>query len=295
MHMIKIGVLLPGSTMYPSIGVDFLAGVKSCFLYYGLTDTKFILHPVSFGLNEQDIYNASERMLVSEDADAVIVFGEDRLSEKLSPLFNVYGKLLLITNAGANAPLLSNNIPNTIFHSLHDCLYSYLTGKLCGLETNNKEALLATSFFDGGFHHTYAMTKGFERSGGEIRFNFVSQFKKVDFSIAPLLEFIANNPGVNNLLCLYSGDMLRCFYAAIAEINPKNNFKLYGSPMMFDRTPGDFEEALPFMHQVRGYTGWIPELDYDANQSFKAFFCYAKQKSRKPVFVSGLGSCHFVG
>lgn len=269
--MPAIGLLLPGSTLYPSIGIDFLQGIRLCLKFYEATDIRLYNYPIGYGLKEDEIYTQAEKLLLTDDVDVVIAFAEDRIARKLSPLFTAAGKLLIITNSGAHYPSTETGFSNTLFHSFNDCLYSFMTGKLCGVQ-ENKNAIVATSFYDGGYQHCHAMTTAFTKAGGEIQFNFVSHFKKDQFTIHPLVDFIKSNHAVNSLLCLYCGDMARFFYSQIAPFQQQYNLRLYGSPMLFDYTPGDFTETHPYVKQVTGYTGWTPSLQNEHNRNFISFF-----------------------
>ena len=50
------------------------------------------------------------------------------------------------------------------------------------------------------------------------------------------------------------------------------HLQLFGSPMLFDCTPGDFEETKPYIRQIKGYTGWVPALNNEHNRSFIEYF-----------------------
>lgn len=270
--MPAIGMLLPGSTLYPSIGIDFTRGVRSCFKYHGMHDLALHNFPIGYGLNENDIYRQAEKFLLTEDVDVVIAYTDDRLAKKLSPLFEAAGKLLVITNPGANYPGSPAIFTHTLFHSLNHSLYSFMTGQWCGRLPEHKKAVMATSFYDGGYQHCHAMVNAHEMAGGEICFNFISQLKKETFNIGSLAAFIESNPAINTLFCLFSGDLARCFYEQIAPLQQQHNLQLFGSPMLFDTTPGDFSDAAPFVKQIKGYTGWTPTLPNPANRDFIAYF-----------------------
>lgn len=270
--MPAIGMLLPGSTLYPSIGIDFSRGVRSFFKCHGMHGLALHNFPIGYGLNENDIYNQAEKFLLTDDVDVVIAYADDHIAKKLSPLFAAAGKLLVITNAGANYPGSSTSFSNTLFHSLNQSLYSFMTGQLCSRLPEHKKAIMATSYYDGGYQHCHAMVNAHEMAGGEICFNFISQLKKETFNIGSLAAFIQNNPAVNTLLCLYSGDMARCFYEQIAPLQQQYNLHLFGSPMLFYNTPGDFAGDKPFVKHIKGYTGWTPTLPNIQNRDLIAYF-----------------------
>jgi len=265
--MASIGLLLPGSTLYPSIGIDFLQGIKTCFASHQSSTITFHNAAIGFGLNAEELYKEAEKLLLVHDVDVVVAYAEDHVAERLGKLVSAAGKLLIMVNAGAQYPSANSGNNHTLFNLLNDSLCSYLTGKLCASTTSSK-AIAATSYYDGGYLHCHAMTNAFTAAGGEIEFNFISHFKKQEFTIQPLAAFLQSNPQVNTLLCLYCGDMARCFYEQVAPLQQQYKLQLFGSPMLFDATPGDFAVTHPCVQQIQGYTSWVPELDNPANDHF---------------------------
>ena len=270
--MYTIGILLPGSTLYPSIGMDFLQGIKSCLKYHQHEAVDIQAGIIGYGLKDDEIYAATEKFLIISNAEVVIVYAEDYHAEKLSPLFAAAGRLLIITNAGANYPVPSLSITHTLFHSLNDCLCTFLTAKYAARQEGGHGAIMATSFFDGGYKHSHAITNGFTLSGGTIKYNFVSHYKKEEFNTDTLIAFIKNNPETKKILAVFCGDMARYFFEKMMDIQKEYNLQLYGSPMMFDSTPGDFTEPKPSVPDLCGYTNWIPELDHEANHAFMQYY-----------------------
>ena len=270
--MFTLGVLLPGSTLYPSIGMDFLQGIKACFKFHQYPPVDIKMELISFGLKDDEIYAAAEKFLLVGNADVVVAYAGDHHAEKLAPLFAAAGKLLIITNAGASYPLYSEKFSHTIFHSLNDCLCSFLTGKYAAREEGGHAAIMTTSFFDGGFTHVHAMHNSFMLSGGQIMHNFVSHYKKEEFNTDTLTAFIKDNPDTRKILAVFSGDMARFLYQKMQAVQQEYKLQWYTSPMMFDCTPGDFAEPKPDVPDMCGYTFWLPELDNEANHAFMQFF-----------------------
>ena len=284
-----IGILLPGSTLYPSIGMDFLQGLKSSFEYHKCTDLDFKIDIIGYGLKDEELYAVAEKYLIVDNAELVIAYLEDYHAAKLSPLFAAAGKLLIIVNAGANYPDISiSQIKNTIFQSLNDSLCCFLTGKHVTKKAEGITAIMATSFFDGGYRHTHAMTNAFTNSGGTIEHNYVSHYKKEAFNTDTLTTFIEDRADVKNLLAIFSGDSARFFYEKLADISSKAHLNWYCSPMMFDCTPGDFEEAKPDVPMnIRGYTFWVPELENKINHTFLEYYRAKNNKEANLFSMQG--------
>ncbi|MBK9486058.1 MAG: ABC transporter substrate-binding protein [Chitinophagaceae bacterium] len=270
--MFTIGVLLPGSTLYPSIGMDFLQGIKAGFKFHQQTAPDIKVELISFGLKDDEIYAAAERLLLVNNADVLVAYAGDHHAEKLAPLCAAAGKLLLMTNGGASYPFFKEKISHTIFHSFNDCLCAFLTGRYAARQEGGHGGILATSFFDGGYTHTHAMSNAFMLAGGQIMHNYVSHYKKEEFNTDTLTTFIQDNPDTRKLLAIYSGDMARLFYEKMMPVQQEYNLQWYVSPMMFDRTPGDFAEPRPAAPDMCGYTNWLPELENETNQQFIQYF-----------------------
>ncbi|MEK7226601.1 MAG: hypothetical protein AAB221_13090, partial [Bacteroidota bacterium] len=141
--MPTIGVLLPGSTLYPSIGMDFLQGIRSCIKFHQYPPVDIQVQAINFGLKNDEIYAAAEKFLLVNNADVVVAYAGDYHAEKLSPLFAAAGKLLMIANGGANYPVYNERITHTLFHSLNDCLYCFMTGKYAARQEGGHGAILA--------------------------------------------------------------------------------------------------------------------------------------------------------
>lgn len=266
--MFTIGVLLPGSTLYPSIGLDFLQGIRAGFTFHQFTSIDIKAELISFGLKDNEIYAAAEKLLLINNADVVVAYAGDHHAEKLAPLFAAAGKLLILINAGAGYPLNREKISHTVFHSFNDCLCSFLTGKYAARQQGGHAAIMTTSFFDGGYSHAHAMNNAFTLAGGQIMHNFVSHYKKEEFNTGTLHAFIKDNPGVKKLLALYSGDMARLYFEKMLPVQQEYSLQWYVSPMMFDTTPGDFTEPRPAAPDMCGYTNWLPGLDNETNRDF---------------------------
>lgn len=282
--------MLPSSTLYPSIGFDFLDGLKSCLEFYQVPDCRFAVYSIGYGLKDEEIRLQAEKLFLQDQADMVVAFADHRVVSLLDKLASSAGKLLVVTNGGANYPEKGYVPGHVIQHSLNNNLYAHLTGILCGAsipDGEDKSVIACTSYYDGGYRHTHAMESGLESTGGYITYRYVGHFKKEAFTIAPLDEHLQSKSGPHRLLCSYSGDVARFFFEQLMPLQKKYALELYGSPMMFDKTPGDYSSDQPWPQNLRGYTGWFPELDNEKNREFKNYFLQAKAKEPNLFSLQG--------
>lgn len=284
--MLRTGILLPRSTLLPSLGIDFLNALKENLKQRSVFDEiKLLIDNIGFGINEPEIYSKAEKMILEEDADIVILFAEPRISEMLQPLFAATNKILLVVNLGANFPDSWQPSSTTVTHSLNFAMHAELTGKLAAGETN-KEAINTISYYDGGYKQCYSMLSGHQLSGGIPAYNHITHIKLEEFTLEPVFAFLEEHKEVNTLLCLFTGDHAERFYKEVSPLQKKYNLNLYVSPMMFEaslkRSLGeDFT-----IDGVKGYVPWHGSVNNEANK----IFIEALASNNKPVnYFSLLG------
>lgn len=266
--MLRIGILMPRSTLYPALGLDMLNGLKQSLKQRNLFDeVKLLTDNIGFGIEEPEIYTKAEKMLLQEDADIVIVFAGLRVAEMLQPLFAASNKLLVMMHFGANIPDTWQAAPTTITHSLNFCLHARLTGRLAAQETN-KQAINMVSYYDGGYRQCYALLTGHQQQGGVPRFNHITHLKLSEFTIQPIIPFLEANSDVRTLLCLFAADQAEHFYKDIAPLQQQFGLQLYVTPMMLDAALKAALGADFSIQQVKGYIPWHASLDNEANRLF---------------------------
>lgn len=279
------GFLLPRSVVYPLIAFDFLDGCKSFLKHTGM-DTNITTDSIGFGHDEKEVYSKTEAMLMGTNPDVVVAFIDSPITAMLEPLFSATGKILIVVNMGLNYPGTASATSTLIHHSFNLAFNCRLTGKLAAAEKQGK-AIIATSFYDGGYLHCFAMAAGYQQAGGIISHNFVTNYKKEEFTTAPLEEYYRSNPDENKLLCLYSGDVSDLFYKAAASLQQEKEINLYVSPMMLDESLKDILGPAFQIKNTKGYTSWVSSLENESNGVFKKQF--EGDTGRKPGIFSLLG------
>jgi branched-chain amino acid transport system substrate-binding protein len=259
---------MPRSTLFPSLGLDLLNGLKENLKIQNVSDqVKLVTDNIGYGINEPEIYAKAEKMLIHEEVDMLMVCADTRSIEMLQPLFTASNKILVAINFGANFPDNWQPAPTTITHSLNFCLHARLTGKLAAKETN-QQSVNVVSYFDGGYRQCFCMINGHHSNGGVPRFNHVTALKQDAFTLAPMVDFLKQNPDVKTLLCLFAGDMAERFYREISPLQKKLKLSLYVSPMMLDESlknslGNDFS-----IKNVKGFIPWHSSLKNKANKLF---------------------------
>jgi hypothetical protein len=284
--MLRIGVLLPRSSLFPAFGLDILNGIKSCLKHYGLFDEfKLLTDNIGFGIEEAEIYTKAERLLLQEDADVVIVVADINVGELLEPLFTTSNKLLLLLNMGAGIPDVWQSSPTTIVHSLNLSFHNRLTGKLAASENENKKGIYVLSYYDAGYRQVYSMMNSHQQNGGEPMYTHVTHLKAEEFTLGPVEEFLTQHEEVKTLLCLFTADMAEQFCNAVLPVQEKFQLQIYASPMLLEAYQASFADRQAAAPSLKGYSCWVPELDNPANAEYRSAF---KKAANKEATVFGV-------
>lgn len=286
--MLRIGVLLPRSSLFPAFGLDILTGIKSCLKYSGIADNfKLLTDNIGFGIEEAEIYTKAERLLLQEDADVVMVVADNSIGELLEPLFTTSNKLLLLVNMGAGIPDAWQSAPTTIVHTLNLSFHARLTGKLAAQENENKQGVYIVSYYDAGYRQVFSMMTSHQQNGGEPMYTHVTHLKAEEFTLAPLAEFLEQNNDIKTALCLFTGEMAEQFCNEISPLQEKFQFRIYASPMLLEAFQAKFADQKLAATMMKGYSCWIPEMDNPGNTAYKAAFKMAANKDATIFGVLG--------
>lgn len=261
--MQTIGILLVRSTYYHTIGFDLYEGLRSRLKQLERSDIKIVTENIGFGADKQQCYRSAEKLLLEENASVVIAYIGHRTAQLLRPLFLAANKMLIVLDAGANLPQEWSACPNIFYHSLHNSLGAWLTGKQAAKD-GHKNGGMVTGYYDGGYLQTYSISKGFEDAGGKICFNHATGHKKEEFTMAPLKSFLKEFDN-SALLTLFSGDFVQWNFEQLKETINKNT-SIYLSPFGFEETM--LEEAIHPHAKTKGVAAWSKSIENDENALF---------------------------
>lgn len=266
--MFTVGLLLPRSTLFPSFGLDILAGIKKHLQLLGIADSVSIrTDNIGFGENEQEVYTKAEKMILQEDADVVIAVADNRVTEILQPLFTATNKILIIVNCGTDVSENWSTAPTTLIHTLNFSLCSRLTGMMAASD-GKKETVNLLSYYDAGYFQCFSMLNGNQEMGGVPALYHITKLRLEDFTIEPLETYLNQEGSSRQLLCLFCGEQAERFYKEVAPLQQKYDCHLFVSPMMLDeQLKSKFGSSFQ-IQQVSGYVPWHSSINNEANCVF---------------------------
>jgi branched-chain amino acid transport system substrate-binding protein len=262
--MQTIGILLARSTYYQSISFDLYEGLRCGLKHLGRNDIRIVTENIGFGADKQQCYRSAEKLLLEENVSVVIAYIGHRMAQLLRPLFLAANKMLIVLDAGANLPHEWPACPNIFYHSLHNSLGASMAARQA-VNDGYTSAGMVTGYYDGGYLHTYGISKGFEENGGKIAFNHATGYKEEDFTIAPLKDHLEKFPN-SALLSLFSGDFVHWYFEGI-----KNSFKGQNIPIYLP--PFGLEEMMLADAEypggnIKGIAAWSKKIDSEENKIF---------------------------
>ena len=262
--MQTIGILLARSTYYQTIGFDLYEGLRSGLKQLGRNDIRVVTESIGFGAEKQQCYRSAEKLLLEENASLVIAYIGHRTAQLLRPLFLASNKMLIVLDAGANLPQEWPTCPNIFYHSLHNALGASLSAKQA-VSDGFKSAGMITGYYDGGYLHTYSISKGFEEKGGTISFNHATGYKAEDFTIEPLKAHLAQFPN-SALLSIFSGDFVQWYFEEIKNSFEGENLPVYLPPFGFEETM--LSNAEYPSDNIKGIAAWSKKIKSTENETF---------------------------
>ncbi|MGV3613374.1 MAG: ABC transporter substrate-binding protein [Fluviicola sp.] len=262
--MQTIGILLPRSTYYESIGFDLFQGLKLGITEIRNQNIRIVTENIGFGAEKQQCYRSAEKLLLEENASIVIAYIGQRGAQLLRPLFLAMNRILIVLDAGANLPHEADFCPNIIYHSFHNSLGTWLSSKMA-IRDGFSSGGMITGYYDGGYLHTVALTEGFLRNEGKIQFNVATGFKPETFSMDELVEHRKNHPE-SALLTLFSGDFVQWYFNELIQQYGVSDVPVYLSP--FGLEDQMIENANFPGPNVKGVTAWSKQLDSEENKYF---------------------------
>lgn len=280
--MFKIGILLPRSTYYHTIGFDIFEGLKHGLERLGRNDIKVVTENIGFGADKQQCYRSAEKLLLEENVSLVLAYIGHRTAELLRPLFLAANKILIVLDAGANLFNEWPKCPNIIYHSLQNSLGAWLSARKAtqdGFLTGG----MVTGYYDGGYLQTYSITEGFEEHDGKIMFNHATGYLKEDFTMEPLQNHLKNNPNAA-LLSIFSADYTQWYFEKIKNSFGSQNLPIYMTPFGLEESM--LENAVFPSNHVKGVAAWTHKIQ---NKENTLFIESMENVGRKPNLFSLLG------
>ncbi len=231
--VIKIGFLVPYSSIHPAMSQDVMDGFissvparfRNCFQFY----PEF----VNLG-NDTEVTMGVNKLLMFHNVDVLSGFLSYNLLPSIIPLISKKNKLCFFFDMGEYLPPLQN-LPETIFfNSYNFWQLEYGLGNWSQKNFGGKGAIL-TSAYDVGYHMHSAFWQGAKNAGAtEIDMHIVPYEPELN-NIQPLLKHFFDKiekSEVNYLHALFCGTEAHDFFSMYKQTGLYKKLPLVVSPHM---------------------------------------------------------------
>jgi branched-chain amino acid transport system substrate-binding protein len=266
MNEIKIGVLLPRSSLYPSIGSDLLKGLKTFLNFEFSGNYKIYLENIGFGAVESEVYSKAEKLLLQEDVEIIVAFLDHSAAMKLDGLFEGLKKILIVVDPGAQVPLDWKKSKYRYTISFQNALSSRLTGKLAA-DAGALKNIFATSFYEAGYLNCFSFQRGLQLTGGNVCNHFVIPFKLEQTNMS-LLDQAVDAMKPDAVLAQYSAEAGKIFLDGFINCKIYTRTKLFVSPMLLEE--GWLADQDFVFEGISGVVSWTKEIQSEENLKFVA-------------------------
>ncbi len=261
---LRVGALLPASTIYPTLASQFVAGMQLAFALPSSNSTsarpvEIITQPI--GRGHGTTYSQA-RSLLDAKVDLVVGFLTPMMAARIASLFQTTNTLLLASSMGENLPLATTQA-EVFHHSLQQWQANWALGNWAA-QSLGRRVVIASDFHDSGYDSLNGFQQGFSAAGGNVLEAIVTHGPQPAHNVDYLLARIQNlHPDL--VYAAYSGanaaELVQA-YARLGGARPP----LIGNGFLVD------ELLLPTLGKgavrISSAHAWTPTLDTTANRAF---------------------------
>jgi branched-chain amino acid transport system substrate-binding protein len=276
----NIGVLLPQSNAFPTMGKEFVRGLKLALLE---APVKLHMEGIGFGENPKQLINLAQKLYTQEDVFLITGLLGHRGIPELADFVSATEELLIFSDVGAKLPQQLNNKKGVFCNSFDLCESAYVAGKEF-VKNNFKNVAISSCYYDSGYDFTRALALGIEQSESQFCGHFITPHQPRENEAELMKSFMEeNNPDV--VFASHNGIFAEEHAGFLAKNNILSKGHMYANPFSVENKVLDAHPRL--FDGVKSIATWFPELETKSNQQFVSD--YQKQHQSIPSVFALLG------
>lgn len=292
--LLRLGVLLPRSGIYPLMGANLVAGMNLFFdrAQRSLNGRPIELVVSEIGAGSVRTEQAADKLL-HDGVDLVVGLLSPSMGGSLRQLFAARKTCLIAVHTGENA-LRPGKHHEWVFHNtLASCSSAQALGAWAAQQLGTR-AVIASSFYDSGYDSVYAFREGFENAGGTTKAMLVSHLPQAGTGLPQTIAAI-KQARPDFVYAAYCGQPALDFAEAYSAAGLAGKVPLAAGAFMVD-------EHLLSSHATaaRGIVGtksclpWAASLTGAENRSFSAGFRAAMGQAPDAFALLGFETAQLV-
>lgn len=280
----KLGLLLPTSQLYPSLMVDFSAGLRMAIAQNQLeNDIELVFESINQGTNKNLILNSVNKLVLQDQTDVNILFCNALLIQEIAPSLNALQRPTLLTNMGGNISKLRN--PGAFLFSNSFGLWesAYLAAKW-GIAKFGKKVAHGSYFYEAGYDLYASFCLGLKEATGEVIFNQISEFNPNPDDFQNFMKQMElETPDF--LYMLYSDRDAVSFLNKLGESHENGKYPIVTSGVLLNDEIIEKVEYSPA--KVFNVSSW--DLSDNNEDNIKFIEAYNEQTGKDPNYFALLG------
>jgi len=263
---VKVGLVVPQSGVYAALGTDMQRGWELWLADNGGKFGDYTVETViaDEGETPQTGVPAVQKVLQSDGVDVVVGLVNSATALGVRDLFTESKKLLIVTNAGAEAVTSTARTPYIWRSSFTNGQIAAAMGAHLAQSGFSEGVYAIAPDYAAGTEVITAFTKAFETGGGRV----VGQAKPPFGTTSDYQPFLTGiqDSGARATFCFFSGAEAITFVRQYAQFGLATSIPLYGSGFLTEGNvlPQQGDAALG----VQTTLHYTDQLDNPANRSF---------------------------
>jgi len=263
----QIGLLLPHSTLYPTLGSEFRLGLQQGFVAAGVQPKQVAVATIG---GQGGTYGRAKSLLEG-GAEVLVGWLTPAMADRLGDLCQQHGASLLAVSLGENLATKQPH-PTVLLHSLQEWQASWALGTWAA-QNVGRRVLIAAANYEAAYDSVAAFQEGVIAGGGTIAERVITHGSQEQPDLDQLLQRItASRPDA--VYAAYSGQPATNFLRAYDSMG-KGRPTLLCNPTLAEIAPAGSYSA----------TAW-PTSDSAASQQFVAA---CQQAGLRPSRIALLG------
>lgn len=276
---LRVGLVVPESSVYPLMGESLVAGLKLSFAETGWKSTELVVEQTDHG----SAIAGARRLLGKGQVDILTGMINPLSIHRLVEELQKSDVLYINMEGGANSYSPRDESPLVFHNSLGYWQSNWSLGSWAATAMGRR-AFVAASLYETGYDAYYAFPQGFERAGGTVIRSEITHLAPDGNSLAKLMADIgAARPDF--VYASYSGQEAVEFVRAYAAAGLSGRIPLVASGFTVD------EALLPAMGAgaigIRSCLSWSPALATAENASFNKGFLRRTGRETDPFALLG--------
>jgi branched-chain amino acid transport system substrate-binding protein len=288
MQHVKVGVLLPFSSVYPTMNESFLAGMRLFFDQHGMTPE---LVTEDIGMGQSMIAAQAQKLINTHRVDVLVGMVNSALAAIANDTPLIQDTPFIAVNQGE---MITRNDEYSTWmfnHSLSLWQANYALGTWAAPSLGPR-GMMVQSFYESGYDIPHAFRLGVEQSGGTVASTYISHVPPDAGDFAPIAAHITKTQP-DFIYAAYSGQQAIDFVRAYAASPFAGQVPLIGSGFLTDERV--LAEQGSAALGIKTAFSWSSDLGHAENQTFVAAYRATTGHSPDVFAVLGYDTAQLLG